>query len=106
MQAWAFPSHAFRSIGPLQVAAGGYSHELILLACERCKQHKTFRFADVAATLKDWRAHKLRGVKSIRSYEKSGPWILCANVYRMGDCAANDEDFPAKPQEQWHMPEK
>lgn len=53
-------------------AAAGNSHERILLACEICKQHKTLRFSDVDATLSSWQAHKLRGVKSIRNFEKSG----------------------------------
>lgn len=94
-------------------AAGGYSHELILLACERCKQHKTFRFADVAATLKDWRAHKLRGVKSIRNYEKkrSARMDLMRECFaRMGDSRRKVDEadllLAETWQEQWHMPEE
>lgn len=94
-------------------AAAGNSHERILLACEICKLRRTLRFADVAATLASWQAHKLRGVKSIRSYEKK----RSARIELMSQCFARMGDSRRKVDEadlqlaelwteQWQLPEE
>ncbi len=54
----------------------GHSHERILLAAEMCKARNTLRFSDIAATLTRWQSNALRGVKSIRQYEKARTEVL------------------------------
>ena len=85
-------------------AAAGNSHERILLACEVCKQRKTLRFADVAATLSTWQAHKLRGVKSIRNFEKKRAAqreLMLQCFARMGDSRRKVDDADLALAEQW-----
>ena len=85
-------------------AAAGNSHERILLACEICKQHKTLRFSDVDATLSSWQAHKLRGVKSIRNFEKKRAELrsLIAQCFaRMGDTRRKIDEADLQLAELW-----